>query len=97
VTGSYDKTARLWDLKAKDPAASPLFLRGHEGWVSAVEFSSDNHWLVTGSAAMSNGFFGDNPDMLVGGRNFLGSLSGATAAIAALGTAFRTLIWGMYS
>jgi WD40 repeat protein len=27
VTGSEDKTARLWDLRAKDPAANPLILR----------------------------------------------------------------------
>jgi WD40 repeat protein len=25
VTGSYDKTARLWDLKAADPAAQPVW------------------------------------------------------------------------
>ena len=31
VTGSEDKTARLWDLSAKDPAANPVVLRGHEG------------------------------------------------------------------
>ena len=30
VTGSDDKTARLWDLRAKDPAANPVVLRGHE-------------------------------------------------------------------
>ena len=50
VTGSEDNTARLWDLRAKDPAASPVVLRGHEGEVNAVAISPDNHWLVTGSA-----------------------------------------------
>jgi WD40 repeat protein len=50
VTGSLDNTARLWDLSAKDPAANPMVLRGHEGWVNAVAISPDNHWLVTGSA-----------------------------------------------
>ena len=29
VTGSYDDTARLWDLKAADPAAQPVVLKGH--------------------------------------------------------------------
>ena len=49
VTGSGDKTARLWDLSAKDPAANPVVLRGHEGAVYAVAISPDNRWLVTGS------------------------------------------------
>ena len=49
VTGSYDKTARLWDLSAKDPAANPVVLRGHEGAVNAVAISPDNRWVVTGS------------------------------------------------
>ena len=49
VTGSMDKTARLWDLRAKDPAANPVVLRGHEGAVRAVGISPDNHWLVTAS------------------------------------------------
>jgi hypothetical protein len=48
VTGNFDGTARLWDLTAKDPAASPIVLRGHEGAVIAVGISPDNHWLVTG-------------------------------------------------
>ena len=49
VTSSADKTARLLDLSAKDPAATPIVLRGHEGVVGAMAFSRDNHWLVTGS------------------------------------------------
>jgi WD40 repeat protein len=49
VTGSDDRTARLWDLKAKDPAANPVVLSGHEAAVTAVAISADNRWLVTGS------------------------------------------------
>jgi hypothetical protein len=50
VTGSSDKTARLWDLTAKDPSVNPVVLRGHENDVFAVAISRDNHWLVTGSS-----------------------------------------------
>jgi WD40 repeat protein len=39
--GSSDKTASLWDLSAKDPAANPAVLRGHGGWVFAVAISPD--------------------------------------------------------
>jgi WD40 repeat protein len=49
VTGSGDKTARLWDLTAKDPAAAPIVLRGHDRVITAVALSPDNRWLVTGS------------------------------------------------
>jgi WD40 repeat protein len=49
VTGSSDKTARLWDLSAKDPAANPVVLR-HDGVVYAVAISPDNRWVVTGSS-----------------------------------------------
>ena len=49
VTGSPDGTARLWDLRAKGPAASSEVLPGHDHPVSAVGISPDKHWLVTGS------------------------------------------------
>jgi WD40 repeat protein len=39
----------LWDLRAKDPAANPVVLRGHEWPVSAVAISADSRWVVTGS------------------------------------------------
>jgi len=48
VTGSWDNTARLWDLTGPDPAAAPIVLRGHEDVIRAVAISPDNHWLVTG-------------------------------------------------
>ena len=49
VTGSEDKTAWLWDLRAKDLAANPVVLRGHLHPVYAVAISADNRWVVTGS------------------------------------------------
>jgi len=49
VTGSWDKTARLWELNAKNPAAEPVILRGHDGPVDAVAISPDSRWVVTGS------------------------------------------------
>jgi WD40 repeat protein len=40
---------RLWDLRAKDPAANPVVLRGHDEAVLAVAISPDNRRVVTGS------------------------------------------------
>jgi hypothetical protein len=40
-------TKRLWDLRAHDPAASPVVLPSQEVWINSVRFSPDNHWLVT--------------------------------------------------
>ena len=34
---------------AKDPAANPRMLQGHQNSVFVVNFSPDNHWMVTGS------------------------------------------------
>ncbi len=49
VTGSYDKTARVWDLEAEDPSASAAVLKGHEGYIWALALSADGKRLVTGS------------------------------------------------
>jgi hypothetical protein len=49
VTGSEDGTVRLWDLTAKELAANPIVLRGHNEQVNAVAISPDNRWVVTGS------------------------------------------------
>jgi DNA-binding beta-propeller fold protein YncE len=46
VTGSNDKTVRLWNLQGK-LISQPL--QGHEGAVNSVAFSPDGQMIVTGS------------------------------------------------
>ena len=53
VSGSYDKTLRLWDAKSGQPIGEPL--RGHEGWVSSVALSADGARIVSGSGDKSCG------------------------------------------
>ena len=48
--GPLINTARLWDLSAKEPAANPVVLRGHDEDVNAVGISADSRWVVTGSS-----------------------------------------------
>ena len=47
LTGSWDNTARLWDLS--NPVSSPRVLSGHTGLISAVALTLDGKWALTGS------------------------------------------------
>jgi WD40 repeat protein len=47
VSGSYDNTARLWDLQAADPAASSLEFPHGGNFFAAVAISPNARWLVT--------------------------------------------------
>jgi WD40 repeat protein len=49
VTGSYDGTARLWDLTNTKNRTEPIVLEGHQGWIGAVAVSPDGRWVATGS------------------------------------------------
>jgi WD40 repeat protein/V8-like Glu-specific endopeptidase len=46
VTGSWDKTARIWDARS---GAELKVLRGHEDWIRSAAFSPDGTRIVTGS------------------------------------------------
>ncbi|KAL5330128.1 hypothetical protein ACEPPN_003653 [Leptodophora sp. 'Broadleaf-Isolate-01'] len=46
VSGSEDKTVRLWDVATGAPLQT---LEGHTGWVSSVAFSPDGKQVVSGS------------------------------------------------
>jgi len=46
VTGSYDRTAKVWDART---GTAQLELKGHTGGVSSVAFSPDGTHIVTGS------------------------------------------------
>jgi WD40 repeat protein len=54
-SGDYDPTVRLWDLTRTDPASGSMVLRGHEGQIGAVAFSSDGKRLVTAGGGGSPG------------------------------------------
>jgi WD40 repeat protein len=48
VTGSEDGTARMWDLKLRDPGLDSIMLAGHRGPIWAVGISADGSWIATG-------------------------------------------------
>lgn len=49
ASGSFDGTARLWNLTDDKPEASSIALKGHNSCVTTVTFSPDSRWLATAS------------------------------------------------
>ncbi|KAE9389855.1 WD40 repeat-like protein [Gymnopus androsaceus JB14] len=47
VSGSSDKTVRIWDATTGAQMGDPL--QGHDGWVNSVAFSHDGTRIVSGS------------------------------------------------
>jgi WD40 repeat protein len=52
VTGSYDKTAKVWDATT---GVELLTIKGHKGHISCVAFSPDNQRIVTGASMLATG------------------------------------------
>ena len=47
LTGSKDRSARLWNLTAADPLKESIKLTGHEGAIHCVALPAGNRWAVT--------------------------------------------------
>ncbi|THU75288.1 WD40 repeat-like protein, partial [Dendrothele bispora CBS 962.96] len=47
VSGSADKTVRVWDSQTREVVGQPL--QGHIGWVRSVAYSPDGRYIVSGS------------------------------------------------
>jgi WD40 repeat protein len=48
VSGSYDKTIRLWDISTCSQIGAPLL--GHEWAVETIVFSPGGEFLISGSS-----------------------------------------------
>ena len=48
VSGSSDKTIRVWDAQTGDQVGNPL--QGHTDWIRSVAFSPDGRHIVSGSS-----------------------------------------------
>jgi hypothetical protein len=53
VTGSHDRTARIWDARTAEPLSEPFRHQGWFGWVSCAHFSPDGKWVITASSENS--------------------------------------------
>jgi WD40 repeat protein len=53
VTGSYDDTARVWDLRIPDPSGTARIIRGGKGNTTPLVMSADGTTLFTGGNALT--------------------------------------------
>ncbi|MFD4673116.1 hypothetical protein ACFWNN_25575 [Lentzea sp. NPDC058450] len=47
ATASYDRTARLWDVRDRSRPQPLAVIPGHDGWLSSAVFSPDDRLLAT--------------------------------------------------
>ncbi|TFK59081.1 WD40 repeat-like protein, partial [Pluteus cervinus] len=47
VSGSWDKTVRIWDASTGQPVGQPL--QGHSNMITSVSYSPDGRYVVSGS------------------------------------------------
>ncbi|KAI0049909.1 hypothetical protein FA95DRAFT_1488222, partial [Auriscalpium vulgare] len=64
VSGSYDKTIRIWDAYTGQPVGEPLV--GHTHWVEAVTYSPDGQHILSGSADKTIRIWDAHTGQLVG-------------------------------
>lgn len=64
ITGSDDKTARVYDLFAPFPAAQQTILKGHTQEITSVAFGPKGRWIATGSRDNTVRIWGLNHSVL---------------------------------
>jgi WD40 repeat protein/serine/threonine protein kinase len=77
VTGSLDRTARVWDAFTGKELVS---LRGHKDKVKAVVFSPNSQWIMTGSADKTARVWD-----AANGKEVLPPITGHTGGITSVG------------
>lgn len=92
VSGSEDKTVRVWDLEGNQP---PRVLEGHTDWVRAVALSADGNHAISGSDDMTVRVWdlhGNQPPRILEGHwqrvNAVAVSGNGARAISGSGSAF---------
>ncbi len=49
VSGSLDKTLKIWELNSNKPSTVKSTLKGHKDFVLSVAFSPNGKWVISGS------------------------------------------------
>lgn len=60
ASGSDDKTVRVWDVRAGNPAASCRALTGHQGKIEKLMVSPDERWILASGIAADQARVGPN-------------------------------------